>query len=129
MSIDFIKSAYYEFLSYFVSEKLNYKITGSCKKCGQCCKQIRSKGMRNEKDLKLMQFFLPHYKRFFISGADVDGNIILSCKYLTDEGLCGVYDKRPKLCRNYPNSSINFNAQMIDGCGFKVIKKDFKDYL
>ncbi len=76
-----------------------------------------------------MQFFLPHYKRFYITRTDSEGNLVLSCKYLTEQGLCSVYNKRPLVCRNYPKKSINLNLEMIDGCGYKVIKKDFKDYL
>lgn len=29
--LDFLKSIYYEFLSYFVPEKMEYEITGECK--------------------------------------------------------------------------------------------------
>ncbi len=129
MSIDLIKSLYYEFISYFVSEKIKYKIEGSCKKCGKCCREIRSYGLKNGKELKIMQFFLPHYRRFYILRTDENNNIILSCKYLNDDGLCSVYEKRPSVCKNYPLKEIPFNAEMIEGCGYKVIKKEFKDYL
>ena len=129
MSIDFIKSLYYEFLSYFIPKKVKYKVEGECLKCGKCCKEIRAYGMKSEKDLKIMQFFLPHYRRFFISKTDDKGDVVLSCKYLTENGLCSVYNKRPSVCKNYPAKSINFNGEMIDSCGYKVIKKQFKDYL
>ena len=129
MSIDFIKSLYYEFLSYFIPKKVKYKVEGECLKCGKCCKEIRAYGMKSEKDLKIMQFFLPHYRRFFISKIDDKGDVVLSCKYLTENGLCSVYNKRPSVCKNYPAKSINFNGEMIDSCGYKVIKKQFKDYL
>lgn len=129
MSIDFIKSLYYEFLSYFIPQKVKYKVEGECLKCGKCCKEIRSLGMKNEKDLKLMQFFLPHYRRFFILRTEINGELVLSCKYLDKNGLCSVYNKRPSVCKNYPSKNINFNGEMIDGCGFTVIKKEFKDYL
>ena len=98
-------------------------------KCGKCCKEIRSYGMKNEKDLKIMQFFLPHYKRFFISRIEENGEVVLSCKYLNQNGLCNVYNKRPSVCKNYPAKTINFNGKMIEGCGFKTTKKEFKDYL
>ena len=76
-----------------------------------------------------MQFIFPWYKRFFRTGTDKNGELILSCKYLTEAGLCSVYKKRPLVCKNYPAKTISFNAEMIDGCGFNVIKKPFKDYL
>ncbi len=129
MSMDFIKSIYFEAASYFVPEKVRYKIEGQCRKCGECCRQIRARGLRNERELKFMQFIFPHYKRFFITGEDTEGNLILSCKYLQDNGLCGVYNKRPRLCRNYPEKYIGYYVEMPDGCGFKIIKKDFKDFL
>ena len=50
-------------------------------------------------------------------------------EYLTENELCGVYNNRPNVCKNYPAKRINFNGEMIDGCGYKVIKKEFKDYL
>lgn len=129
MSIDFIKSIYYEFLSYFVVEKQNYEIVGSCNKCGQCCKEIRAYGMKTEKDLKIMQFLFPWYKRFYILRTDEKGDIVLSCKHIKDNGECNIYNLRPFVCRNYPKKRINFNSEMIDGCGYQVIKKEFKDYL
>ncbi|MCD7740451.1 MAG: YkgJ family cysteine cluster protein, partial [Candidatus Gastranaerophilales bacterium] len=124
----FIKSVYYELISYLVPEKLKYKIEGSCNKCGKCCKEIHACGLKNEKDLKIMQFIFPWYRRFYISRKD-NNEVILSCKYVDDSGLCSVYAIRPLLCRNYPAKSIKFNASLIDGCGFRIIKKKFKDYL
>ena len=129
MSIDFIKSLYYEFLSHFVPEKIQYKVEGHCNKCGKCCKEIRSYGLKNEKELKFMQFLIPWYKNFFITGVDENKNIILSCKHIQNNGLCAIYRKRPNICRNYPKNYNNIRYELIDGCGFKVSKKEFKDYL
>ena len=129
MSIDFIKALYFEFISYFIPERIKYKIDGSCNKCGNCCKQIRAYGLKSEKDFKFMQFIFPWYKRFFITGKDENDDFILSCKYLNDNGTCNVYKTRPFVCRNYPKRHIFFNAKMPDGCGYKIIKKEFKDYL
>lgn len=129
MSIDFIKSIYFELLSYFIPVKQKYEITGHCNKCGKCCKEIRSYGMKNEKHLRFMQFLFPWYKIFYILKKDENNNLILSCKCLKEDGSCGIYQFRPFLCRNYPKKYINFNAEMINGCGYKIIKKEFKDYL
>ena len=129
MSIDFIKSIYFEFLSYFIPQKIKYRIDGVCNKCGNCCRQIRAYGLRNEKELKFMQFILPWYKRFYIVGKDENNEFILSCKYLSQNGECSVYEKRPFVCRNYPQKHIFFNAEMPEGCSYKIVKKEFKDYL
>jgi len=126
----FLKSCYYEFLSLFVIKKVRYKVTGSCNKCGKCCQDIRMKGADDEKDFKLTQFLIPMYRRFVIKGKDENGALILGCKLQNLDGTCSVYDKRPRLCRNFPGKYLYFNGVLQDGCGFKVEpEKKFNDYL
>lgn len=129
MSLDIIKSIYYEFISYFIPQKIKYKIEGKCNKCGKCCKEIRCKHLNNEKEFKIMQFFIPAYKNFYIKGKDNHGELILSCKQLNEKNECSIYKRRPRVCRNYPKKYLNFNAQMLEGCGYSIVKKDFKEYL
>lgn len=81
-----------ELLSYFVPEKMEYKITGKCLKCGKCCRYMYSFDTYTTTDFKIMQFLFPAYKRFYIRGKDEAGNLIFACKYVTEEGLCSVYD-------------------------------------
>lgn len=128
MSIDLIKSIYYELLSYFVIQKPKYSIEGKCIQCGKCCSQIRANGMRNEKDLKIMQFFFPWYRNFYILKT-TDEEVILSCKNLLKNGKCKIYKFRPLVCRDYPNKNFQNKGELIEGCGYKIIKKPFKDYL
>ncbi len=127
--VDFIKSQWYEFLSHFVREKIRYKITGSCKKCGKCCNYMYSFDTYTEKEFKIMQFLYPAYKRFYIKGKDEFGNFIFACKYVGEDGLCTVYDKRLAMCKKYPADSILYPAKMHDGCGYSVEKISFEDYL
>lgn len=129
MSIDFLKSLYFEFLSFFVPQRVTYKIKGECLKCGQCCRNIRSYGLKSEFEFKIMQFFIPAYRSFFITGKDEHNNFILSCTHLTINNLCDCYSKRPQVCKNYPAKSIKQNLDLIDGCGFKIFKKSFNDFL
>ena len=63
---NFIKSIIYEFLSYFVPQKIQYEITGECKKCGKCCNYMYSVDTYTEREFKIMQFLYPKYKRFYI---------------------------------------------------------------
>ncbi len=129
MSNDFLKSLYYEILSYFVVEKIQYKTEGHCVKCGKCCQEICSPGLKNEKDLKLMSLFFPYYKNFYISGRAEDGSLLLACKRLNKNMECEIYNKRPRICRNYPAKILPCNMEMFEGCGYKIINKKFKDYL
>ena len=127
--IDFIKSIYNEILSYFVPEKIEYKITGECKKCGKCCNYMYSFDTYTPKEFKIMQFFYPAYRRFYIKGKDSEGNLIFACKYVTKEGLCSVYDKRLPMCKRYPLPKISYPAKLHEGCGYSVQEIKFSDYL
>ena len=126
---DFLKSIYYEFLSYFVQQKQTYKVVGECKKCGKCCNYMYSYDTYTEKEFKIMQFLFPAYKRFYIKGKDEDGNLIFACKYVTKDGLCSVYNKRLAMCKKYPANIIFYPAKMHEGCGYRVEGKKFKDFL
>lgn len=118
-----------EIKSYFVPENIEYEITGECKKCGKCCNYMYSFDAYTEKEFKFMQFLFPSYRRFYIKGKDEEGNFIFACKYLTNEGLCNVYNKRLKMCRVYPSRKIRYFANLHEGCGYEIIKKNFEEYL
>ena len=51
---DFLFSIWNEFLSNFVPEKVSYKITGECKKCGKCCNYMYSMDTYTEKEFKMI---------------------------------------------------------------------------
>lgn len=127
--LSFVKSLYWEIKSYFVVEKVVYKIEGKCKRCGKCCNYMYSYDTYTEKEFKFMQFLFPKYKRFYIKGRDDLGNLIFACKYVTKDGLCSQYDKRLEMCKCYPVKILKFKPILHKGCGFKVIEKDFLSYL
>ncbi|MCR5266376.1 MAG: YkgJ family cysteine cluster protein [Cyanobacteria bacterium RUI128] len=129
MIIDLLSNIKNEFLSYFVPERVEYEIVGQCLKCGKCCNYMYSYDTYTEKEFKIMQFLFPAYKRFYIKGKDEDGNLIFACKYVTKEGLCSVYDKRLPMCKKYPARKIYSHAKLHEGCGYKIIDKNFEDYL
>ena len=129
-NVSFFKSIFWEIKSYFVTEKnIKYSITGKCKQCGKCCNYMYSIDTYTEKEFKIMQFLFPAYRRFYIKGKDENGNLIFACKYVTEEGLCSVYDKRLKMCRRYPVKRIYRPMKLHEGCGYKVEEKRFEDYL
>jgi len=125
MSIDFLKSIYYEIISYFVLEKSDAKVTGVCNQCGNCCRQII--GPESEFELKIMKIIFPYYRYFYPVGKDEQG-LILSCKHLKDN-KCSIYSKRPLICKRYPPKYLGYNFELPDGCSYKINKKNFKDYL
>ena len=127
--LDIIMIIINETLSYFVPEKIEYEITGECKKCGKCCNYMYSVDTYTEKEFKIMQFLFPKYKRFYIKGKDEEGNLIFACKLVTPEGLCSDYKNRLRMCKNYPAKKILYPGKLHEGCGYKVNIKNFDDYL
>ncbi len=127
--LDFIFIIINEIRSYFVPEKVTYDVIGECKKCGKCCNYMYSYDTYTEKEFKIMQFLFPAYKRFYIKGKDEDGNLIFACKLVTKDGLCSDYKHRLRMCKNYPAKKLNFYGKLHAGCGYSVVKKEFKDYL
>lgn len=127
--LDFLFVTVNEIRSYFVPEKVLYKITGECKKCGRCCNYMYSYDTYTEKEFKIMQFLFPAYKRFYIKGKDDEGNLIFACKLVTKDGLCSDYEHRLPMCKNYPSKRVFYPAKLHEGCGYKVNIKSFEDYL
>ena len=123
------QNLYNEILSYFVPEKVQYEIKGECKKCGKCCRYMYSFDTYTEKEFKFMQFLYPPYRRFYIKGKDEYGNLIFACKLVSEDGLCTDYEHRLPMCKKYPKKVVNYPAVSHEGCGYRVVKKEFKDYL
>lgn len=129
MITDFVKSLYYEIMSYFVPERIEYEVLGSCKKCGKCCEYMYSYDTYTEKEFKIMQFLFPKYKRFYIKGKDELGNLIFACKYITKEGLCSDYKNRLSMCKKYPVKRLRNPLKLHEGCGYYIEEKNFNDYM
>lgn len=126
--LDFLKSIYYEFLSYFVPEKMEYEITGECKKCGKCCNYMYSFDTYTPKEFKTMQFLYPMpHKLVYIKGKDKDGNLIFACKYVTKEGLCSVYGQNVLQCASViPCQELATLQTCTKAVGIRYIKRNSK---
>ncbi len=47
---------------------------------------------------------------------DVNDVTFYHCRYVTEEGLCGIYERRPRCCREAP---VHGWSVMPPGCGFE----------
>lgn len=50
------------------------------------------------------------------AGEPTDEITFYKCKYLSDNNLCGIYEKRPELCKIFPSSQW---AVVPPGCGYE----------
>ncbi len=102
-------------------------VAGSCIRCGSCCLSISLEGpfgwLRSERTFKKMVIASPEYKRFVIIGRDAQGYLLFRCTCVTQDGSCGDYDKRPALCRHFPESSLPFaGGQLPPTCGYRFVE-------
>ncbi len=99
-------------------------VTGSCRGCGKCCRNISLKGrygwLRSDKAFQKIVSIYPEYGRFAVSGRDQQGFLLFSCSLCTPQRTCLDYDKRLALCRKFPESSLVFaGGQLPATCGYK----------
>lgn len=107
-----------------------YRLEGECIKCGTCCKLIYSLDDYTTIDFKITQFLFPKYNRLEIIGKDKDGNLMLRCKWLKEDSTCSHYEKRLKMCKNFPNVRYGSYGKLPEGCGYKLVPIDkFSDYI
>lgn len=128
--LDYLKVIYYELRSRFVAKKVKYRLEGSCKKCGDCCRYMYSIDTYTEKEFEIMTKIFPKYKRFKITGRDEYNNLIFACTLLDKNGLCSDYKNRLNMCKKYPCIRQNAGGKLHKNCGYSLIpEKSFNNYL
>jgi hypothetical protein len=114
-----------------VFEKVNYTLEGECSKCGDCCRFMYSLYTYSEEEFKFLTIFYPKYKRFRIIGKEENGNLVLACKLIREDGLCPDYKNRLKMCRDYPNpKKIHSGGKLYKRCTYRLKPhKTFSNYM
>ena len=110
-------------------------VGGSCHGCGRCCRKINLEGrkgwLRSESDFSQVVQRFPDYNRFVVVEKDEQGFLLFSCSVLTETGLCGEYEQRPRICRKFPDPSLYFSGGRLPvGCGYHFnISRNFQPFL
>ncbi len=101
-----------------------YKLTGSCKQCGNCCRQIyltmtpAQAGSKFFTNLSVR--WISWLFDFILIRIDHEHNsLVFTCRHLTPAGQCGNYRWRPNICRNYPLVDYFDEPKTLPACGFK----------
>ena len=108
-----------------------YKISGSCKNTGNCCRGVMLYDSKipinslSQWDLFKKKF--PEFSSF--EPITQSGKINqFNCMSLTQDNFCSQYNSRPQVCRNYPFSFFYQHGYIYDSCGYFVVRdlKKFK---
>ncbi|MGE4169111.1 MAG: YkgJ family cysteine cluster protein [Candidatus Margulisiibacteriota bacterium] len=115
---------FFTYIAYrFLPKK--YALDGGCLQRGVCCKNIAvylSKSYwENEKLMRLAQWWYEFVYNFELRFIEEDSRVLIfKCRYLTPENRCGIYWRRPYICRNYPNFGFFEKPVFLPGCGFSI---------
>ena len=106
--------------------RTKYQLTGSCKRCGQCCKGIYLQISPNQIGSKLFRslaiWWICWLFDFILIKIDYDNKyLVFTCKHVQKNGSCGNYFWRPNVCRNYPLVDYFKQPSFLPGCGYSAI--------
>ena len=129
----------FEYIKFQISKLFSSKYVrkGSCKICGNCCKNIvfyiGEDAVSTQEQFEALKKWNKSYNNFALSGKDENGALLFTCKCLDKNNKCKVYYLRSINCRLYPNPDKIFLAnrgKLLDNCGYYFdTNKKFKDYL
>jgi len=100
-----------------------------CDDCDLCCRHIAVEidEPETEKEFDQIRWFLLHEDIWVFVDNDDSWNLQVNrpCEKLTSEGMCGFYEKRPAICRDYSSDDCERNG---DGDSFKVMWKSVEEF-
>ena len=112
----------------------NMKITGKCRQCGECCRNII---IINEgkiiKDLTVFEQIKdsdPFYQNLIFHKICESGFLRFTCLYLLNN-RCSAYQSRPVICKHYPSVRMfKYGGALTENCGFAIeARKSFSYFL
>jgi hypothetical protein len=100
-------------------------LTGSCRRCGSCCQKlnlnIKRSWVSSARRFNDLVRDNADYERFKITGRDSHGFLEFACTWLQEDGTCGDYENRLRICRDFPDKRMFFmNGVLPAGCGYSV---------
>ncbi|MEB3287742.1 MAG: YkgJ family cysteine cluster protein [Vampirovibrionales bacterium] len=127
-----------------LSEENKEPLPDLCHKCGRCCKSATTYHNHekltalaeggDQEAIDFLEIFEPYdsledarqvvpdqveqVMHVIAHRDDMDENNVTfyHCRYVTPEGLCGIYERRPRCCREAPGHGWSV---MPPGCGFE----------
>jgi Fe-S-cluster containining protein len=105
----------------------NFQRSGSCKQCGNCCRNLqllhKEKVIASEEEWFRIQDQYPIYKIFEIISKSPKG-LTFQCTKITKDNLCSIYTQRPPVCRRYPKrKQLIMHPEEFKNCGFYLSKR------
>jgi hypothetical protein len=100
-----------------------FSLLGDCVRCGECCRMIIGDPPKLVKQSALLSLYVGWHRihhAFRVVGRGPQGEVIFSCGHLRADGRCGIYARRPLLCRNYPVLSFFEPPRLLPACSYRA---------
>ncbi|NDC82600.1 hypothetical protein EB093_02910 [bacterium] len=108
-----------------------YIVKGQCKRRGICCHHIAVALHHTVWSRPALVEIIRRYYIFVYNFSSLDDDprhrvLVFKCNYLTDNGQCGIYTRRPPICRRYPQPRYFGKPSFLPGCGYYAIPSNSK---
>jgi uncharacterized protein len=85
----------------------------ACTECAKCCTYV-SVGINPPRSVRYASdivWYLYHQGVSVYRDGDGEWSVVFEtrCRHLRDDRLCGVYDHRPEICRDFDNTTCDVN--------------------
>lgn len=107
-------------------QKTEYVRQGKCLHTGQCCRAVGMEfpAFLHRYPLVLRTIQRWHALRYHFSYLGIKDNMLVyECLYLRKDNRCGIYWRRPSLCRRFPRALLYDFPGLHQGCGFYFTKR------
>jgi len=144
LCLDKIKNEIEPELQTKISQILTYKNEFSCKRTGTCCRlacseysyeQLKQKAAAGDnfaqeftsifvqyETLEEASKIFPDYVELVIDTLDSDEKIYFyHCPHVTDDNVCTIYEKRPGICKSFPDNPLSILPPI---CGYFPWKEE-----
>lgn len=133
-------SLIFQYIKFLINKFKSAKLVrkGSCRRCGNCCRNIilsitENEPIRTEKQFEETKQWDKFFNNFYISGSDASGVLLFTCREIDENNRCRVYPFRGLGCRMYPKPNVKFlinGGEMLEGCGYYFEPdKSFRSFL
>jgi Fe-S-cluster containining protein len=117
----------YEYILY-ISHRFLFVRKGKCKQCGKCCRHVylrdRGKVVASFNDCLNLVRSDARMSQFTARGKNEMGDLYFACSHIDRQNRCSIYEKRPSLCRVYPQTGmLIYGALPKEDCGFYFVSR------
>jgi hypothetical protein len=101
-----------------------YVLQGDCQRCGACCRSLVGDPPQViKKSSVLLRTFIAYHRathRFEAYARGPNGEVLFRCGHLQTDNTCGIYWRRPLVCRTYPVVPSFGIPKLLPDCSYRI---------